>query len=75
MEDFMKRHDRALRYARIAMHYCSLEGASAGAWRDAVLEICRREGVPEPDDVQAWVSGGKVSDADITDWTRTFRVI
>lgn len=74
-KDAMKRHDRALELARLAMHYCSFEGASIGAWRDAVEEICQLCNVPAPEDKVAWVSGGKASDADVTDWTRQFGVV
>ena len=34
----------------------------------------RKVGIPEPDDVVAWVSGGKASDADVADWSRQFSV-
>ncbi len=74
MQHFLNRHERALQLARIGMHYCSLEGASVAAWREAVREICRREGVPQPEDVLAWVSSGTASDADVDDWSKTFRV-
>lgn len=67
-------HEIALGLAREAMLTDSASGCSLGAWRDGVLEICRKVGIPEPDDVVAWVSGGKASDADVADWSRQFSV-
>lgn len=67
-------HDIALSLAKTAMFVDSTSGCSLGAWRDGVLEICRRVGIPEPDDVVAWVSGGKASDKDVADWSRQFSV-
>lgn len=74
MQTTLAQHNEALRLARVAMHYCSFEGASLGAWRDAVCEICELKGVEVPDDVLAWVSAGKASDVDVTDWSRAFQV-
>lgn len=67
-------HEIALGLAREAMLTDGASGCSLGAWRSGVLEICRKVGIPEPDDVLAWVSGGKASDADVTDWSRQFSV-
>ena len=67
-------HDIALSLAKTAMFVDSTSGYSLGAWREGALEICRRVGIPEPDDVVAWVSGGKASDKDVADWTRQFSV-
>ena len=67
-------HEIALGLAREAMLTDAASGCSLGAWRDGVLEICRKFGIPEPDDVVAWVSGGKASDADVADWSRQFSV-
>ncbi len=68
-------HEIALSLAKTAMLVDSASGCSLGAWRDGVLEICRRVGIPEPDDVVAWVSGGKASDTDVTDWSRQFSIL
>lgn len=70
----MEAHKLALSLARQAMLVDSTSGCSLGAWRDCVLKICHRVGIPEPEDVLAWVSGGKASDGDIADWSRQFDV-
>lgn len=67
-------HEVALGMARAAMLTDSKTGCSVGAWRDATLEICRRLGVPEPEDVLAWVSGGKATDKSVADWGQQFKV-
>jgi len=67
-------HDIALSLAKTAMLVDSASGCSLGAWRDAVLEICKKVGIPEPEDVVAWVSGGKSCDKDVADWSRQFSV-
>lgn len=74
MNALTDRHEIALNLARDAMLIDSASGCSLAAWRDGVLEICRRIGIAEPDDVLAWVSGGKASDAGVADWSSTFRV-
>ncbi|GGE18734.1 hypothetical protein GCM10011360_04350 [Primorskyibacter flagellatus] len=58
--------------ARTVMIADSASGVSIGAWRAAVVLMCRHYRVPEPDDVIAWVSDGKSSDADVTDWSQSF---
>lgn len=67
-------HEIALCLAREAMLTDAASGCSLGAWRGAVLEICRKIGITEPEDVLAWVSDGKASDADVADWSRRFSV-
>jgi len=70
----MEAHNLALNLAREAMKVDAASGCSLGAWRDGVIQICHHVGVPEPEDVLAWVSGGKASDGDVADWSRQFGV-
>ena len=64
--------DTVREIARQVMVVDSRAGVSIGAWRAGVVLMCRTYGVPEPDDVIAWVSDGKSSDADVSDWSRAF---
>lgn len=74
MKSMTYSHDIALGLAREAMLVDAASGCSLGAWRDAVLEICRMAKITEPEDVMAWVSGGKSKDADVADWSLKFSV-
>jgi hypothetical protein len=47
-------------------------GCSLGAWGRRRSGICKKVGIPDPEDVVAWVSGGKSSDKIVTDWSRQF---
>jgi hypothetical protein len=67
-------HKLALSLAREAMLVDGAAGCSLGAWREAVIEICKKVGMVEPSDVLAWVSEGKASDGDVVDWSRQFSV-
>jgi hypothetical protein len=75
MNPILAKTELALTIAQQGMLQASREGIALGQWRDDVLFLCREWGLPEPDDVLAWVSGGKASDKAVTDWESTFGVI
>ncbi len=74
MLKYKDQHDLALGLACQAMTVDAAAGCSIGAWREGVLDICRKLGFQAPDDVLAWVSGGKASDAEVADWSQRFGV-
>ena len=61
------KHDFALSLAQAAMIQAAYEGIAIGCWQDDMIGLGGRMGLPAPDDVLAWVSGGAATDAGVTD--------
>lgn len=74
MQSISIKTDLALALSRHAMLQAAAEGIAIGQWRDDVLFLCNSMGLPEPDDVIAWVSGGKASDQTVVDWEAAFHL-
>lgn len=72
LRDIDLRLEGARTLAQGAMQRAAVEGISIGSWRDDVVEIFEELGLEVPEDMLAWISGGKASDADVGDWGAAF---
>ena len=69
MQDHLKAVDQARINAQGIVFKCAKGGYPMWAAREGIIWYLKElAGLPVPDDVLAFASGGQVSDKDVTDW-------
>ena len=72
IDDMHNRHEEALGLVRAMMLAGSDLGLPLSRWRDYSRKMIAEYGLPQPEDLIAWTSAGKATDANVDDWDQQY---